>query len=523
MPSPATPLTPPLLEVRGVSKSFGSVPVLKEVSFSLQAGEVLAIMGENGAGKSTLMNILCGALQNDCGHIALDGKEVSFASPADARTAGIAMVHQELHLVPELTIAENIFLGSEPEIAAGFIDRDAMHIRASELLGRLSCMHPPHTKLSHLRVAEQQMVEIAKALARQARLIIFDEPTAALSETEVNNLFRIIRELKEKKAGIIYISHRLDEIFDIASGILVLRDGALVSEHAPAAENRKALIRDMVGQDIVEFFATHRQPAAETALSVRELTRRNESGAILLQDVSFDVRRGEILGIAGLLGSGRSELLEVLAGASGDTFSGKITLNGKAYHPRNSAQAIAAGVAYVTEDRKGNGLVLSQSIADNLILASLEKFSPRGVMQEGRIGKLARESMKRLDIAARGPTQEVATLSGGNQQKVVIGKWLVTHPSLLLLDEPTRGVDVGAKAALYSIFNELAGENLAQILVSSDWLELMALADRILVLQAGRPAALFDRGEYAQDLLLDYATPGGPVQPQFACLHKAAS
>lgn len=522
MISPHAPMpASPLLEVRGITKSFGSVSVLKNVSFSLNRGEVLAIMGENGAGKSTLMNILSGVLPRDGGEVRVEGKDVFFRTPAEAHRAGVAMVHQELHLVPELSVAENIFLGREPTTTLGVIDRKTLNERASRLLERLSCQLAPHIKVNELRVAEQQMIEIAKALAFEARLLILDEPTAALSEVETAELFKIIDVLRKEGVGILYISHRMDEIFKIADHVLVLRDGTVVSQTPAQSLNRQALIRDMVGQDVTEFFADHRKPAQDIMLRVDNLSRRDGAGRNILSDISFDVRRGEILGIAGLLGSGRTELLEILAGVCADSCSGVISLNGKRLQFKSPAQAIAGGVAYITEDRKGSGLVLSQSIADNIALASLEKLSHLGIMKDARARALAQESMTSLAIHAQSASQLVSTLSGGNQQKVVIGKWLATKPQLLLLDEPTRGVDVGAKAAIYEILNEFAQKGHAQILVSSDWLELMALSDRILVLQSGKPAALFERSEYSQSLLLDYATAGGPVQPRFSL--KAAS
>lgn len=500
----------PVLEARGLRKAFGPVEVLKDVSFDLKAGEILALMGVNGAGKSTLMNILSGVLRVDVGEIWLQGRRATFAAPVDAHQAGVAMVHQELHLVRELSIAENIFLGEEPRTRWGLIDRRAMNDGAQTLLRRLSSGRSPMTRVAELGVAEQQIVEIAKALARQARLLILDEPTAALSENETARLFEILRALQREGVSMIYVSHRLDEVEAIADRVVILRDGVKVTDAPTTSLTRPQMIRDMVGGDVAEAARDRHAAPGDVLLRVRNLRRVRRGGQTALDRISFDLRRGEILGLAGLMGAGRTELLEVLAGACEDPWSGDVQLDGRPYRPRQPADAITDGVAFVTEDRKASGLVLQQSIAANTALATLEALSRGGLMREREVTALAQRSMTQLDIRAESPRQGVASLSGGNQQKVVLAKWLAVGPSLLLLDEPTRGVDVAAKAAIYRLLNGLTAAGLSVLLVSSDWAELMALSDRILVLQAGEPSAVLRPEAYAQSTLLDLATAGGP-------------
>ena len=503
-----------LLEAEGLSKSFGATAVLKGVSLSIRPGEVLALMGANGAGKSTLMNILAGVLQPDRGRILWRGEPLALSGPADAHRAGISMVHQELHLAPEMTVAENIFLGSEPLTRWGTINRTKMNEAAEVLLRRLSCSRPPTAKVGELRVAEQQLVEIAKALSHEARLLILDEPTAALSEREVADLLEVVRGLQREGVAIIYTSHRMEEVFGIASHVLVMRDGETVRWTTAEETSREALIRDMVGSDVAEFDRQARTHG-EVVLSARGLRRRRADGMVVLDGVTLEARAGEVLGIGGLMGAGRTELLELLAGASTDPWAGEIDLEGKPYRPRSPADAIRRGIAFVTEDRKGNGLVLHESIRFNMALASLGELSSLGWLRRGGERTLVERFMHSLAVKATGPDQPAGSLSGGNQQKVVIGKWLATRPRLLLLDEPTRGVDVGAKAAFYELIDQLTAEGLAVILVSSDWMELMQLSDRILVLQAGRPAALLEPDQFSQERLLDHAMPGGAIEPRF--------
>jgi ribose transport system ATP-binding protein len=511
-----------LLEATGITKSFGDVHVLKGISFKISAGEILAVMGENGAGKSTLMNILSGVLFADSGQTRLNNTVVVFSTPREANDAGVVMVHQELNIVPDLSVAENVFLGVEPCGALQRMDFGTMRVKTREILSRLACELDPMARAGDLRVAEQQVIEIARALVRDARLLILDEPTAALSEKEAAQLFRILEELRQEGLAIIYISHRMDEVFELADRLLVLRDGAVAADEPIGELDRPQVIRHMVGKDVDEFFSVYHVPGQELVLSVQNLARPSGSKQnVHLDGIEFDVRRGEIFGVAGLLGAGRTELLEVLAGVCKDPWSGNITLNGEAYRPTNPAQAIRSGVAYITEDRKGNGLVLTRSVADNIALASLNALHTMGWIKTREVEQLAERSMGDLGIRASSIDQIVGHLSGGNQQKVVLGKWLATQPRLLLLDEPTRGIDVGAKSAIYELMSVCATSGVSQILVSSDWPELIALSDRILVLQDGRPAALLEREECTQERLLDFASSGGPVQDRFQARRMA--
>ena len=524
--NPDGPSAAPLLEASEITKSFGEVHVLKGISFGVTTGEILAVMGENGAGKSTLMNILSGVLSADSGAIRLENVPVSFSTPREANDAGVVMVHQELNIVPDLSVAENVFLGVEPCKAFQKLDFVSMRSKTGEVLNRMACQLDPTTRAGDLRVAEQQVIEIVCALVRDARLLILDEPTAALSETEAAQLFRILDELRNDGLAIIYISHRMDEVFELADRLIVLRDGAVAAD-APIGElDRAQVIRHMVGKDIDEFFSANHSPGQEVLLQVRGLSRMLSAGSegaesTNLEGLDFEVRRGEIFGIAGLLGAGRTELLEVLAGSCKDHWGGSLTLDGKKYRPATPAQAIRSGVAYITEDRKGNGLVLTRSVADNVSLASLDALQKLGWIQAQAVDDMAERSVAELGIRASSIRQEVGQLSGGNQQKVVLAKWLATEPQLLLLDEPTRGIDVGAKSAIYELMSACATRGIAQILVSSDWPELIALSDRVLVLQDGRPAALLEREDCTQERLLDYASSGGPVQEQFVGLRKA--
>ncbi|MGA0607384.1 sugar ABC transporter ATP-binding protein [Phenylobacterium sp. VNQ135] len=507
------------MEAVDLRKSFGPTPVLRGVSLQLRPGEVLALMGLNGAGKSTLMNILCGAIRPDAGSLRVCGRELVMRGPADAHGAGLAMVHQELQLAPEMTIAENIFLGREP-VRRGLIDRRAMNAAARDLLARLGVSRAPSERVGSLSIGERQLVEIAKALATGARVLILDEPTAALSAAEADTLLNLVAGLRAEGAAFIFTSHRLDEVLAVASHILVLRDGRVVRD-APAGEvSRAELIRDMAGREIAEPDARGDRrdlavPGGEVRLEISDLARRGSGPRPKLEGVALRLHAGEVLGLAGLMGSGRTELLEVVAGVAGRDWSGDMRLRGGRYRPRDPRDAIAAGMAYVTEDRKATGLVLGGSIAGNIALGSLDRLSRLGWVSGGGEAKLAEEMMRRLSVRATGPGQCVGELSGGNQQKVVMAKWLARRPDLLLLDEPTRGVDVGAKSAFYGLLEELSAAGVATLLASSDWPELLALSHRILVLRDGRPTALFGRGEANAEILLDYASAGGPVQPAF--------
>jgi ribose transport system ATP-binding protein len=513
----------PALAMQGVSKAFGKIDVLRNVSFALRAGEIHALMGENGAGKSTLMKIAGGIYQDYQGEISVFGQVVRFASPRDASRAGVAVIHQELNLVPEMTVAENIFLGNEKVRGLPFlVDKRSQGRAAARILETLNFQASPHAPVSSLRIGEQQLVEIAKALAQDARILIMDEPTSALSVAEAERLHAIIRQLAAEGVGIVYISHRMEEVFDLAQTVTVLRDGAVAGTLPAADASRRDLIRLMVGRDVQEFLTRHSegaspaQHATSPVLSVRHLWLTHPkptAGRLrLVDDVSFDVAKGEVLGLAGLMGAGRSEVLETIFGAQKLARGGQVLVEGQALTIRSPADAKRAGLALVTEDRKRDGLVLDAGVDFNLALPVMKRLAATVFVSRRAEKDLAERQIRSLGIRTRGPRQAAGTLSGGNQQKVVLGKWLETQPRVLLLDEPTRGIDVGAKAEIYRLIQDLKQRGIAVVLASSELPELMALSDRILVLREGQPTALLDKSEFSPDLIMDYASPGGAVQ-----------
>jgi ribose transport system ATP-binding protein len=521
-PSNASPRPPPALEMRQISKSFGPTRVLTGVDFELRPGEIHALMGENGAGKSTLMKIAAGLLEEYEGEIWVYGQKTRFLSPRDASRAGIAMIHQELNLVPELAVDENIFLGQERLRGAFLVDRRQQVRAAAELLKNLDFQGQIDVPVSRLRVGEQQLVEIAKALASNARILIMDEPTSALSINESERLFQVIRRLAAEGVAIVYISHRMEEVFAVADRVTVLRDGYYIGTLSGQSANRKELIRMMVGRELQEMLTAGKAARATDlpALEVRGLWLEHPnptpSRTMLIEDVSFSVSAGEVLGIAGLLGSGRSETLETIFGLHPKTAGGEIRIFGERTVPQKPADAKMAGIAFVTEDRKRDGLILGAGIDRNLQLSVISEVSRLGILLADREADLANKTIQDLSIHAWGPSQPAGTLSGGNQQKVVIGKWLLTKPRILLLDEPTRGIDVGAKAEIYRLIEGLAEKGMAIVLVTSELPELTLLSDRILVLREGRPTALLERGNFSHELILEYASPGGAIQPEFA-------
>ena len=499
------------LLARGVGKSFSGVRVLDGIDLALRAGEVHALVGENGAGKSTLVKILSGVHGEYDGQILLDGSRVRFAGVRDAERHGVAIIHQELNLVPELDVAGNIFLGREPRVAGLLLDRRAMLRAARELLAKLGLDLDPERKVGRLRVGEQQVVEIAKALSLDARILIMDEPTSALSTAEAERLEGIVRQLARDGVAIVYITHRLDEVFALARQVTVLRDGRKVLT-APAAElSRSAIIKAMVGRELSEIGAGGGAGQGRPALEVRELTmvavRPGAPPRRVVDGVSFTVRRGEVLGIGGLLGSGRTEILETIFGVADGERSGSVLLDGRPVTIDGPEQAKAQGLAFVTEDRKATGLVLDFPIRANAALPSLGRLARFGFTSKGRETALAREAIARLGIRCTGPEQEVAGLSGGNQQKVVLGKWLATTPRVLLLDEPTRGIDVGAKQEVYALIDRLRAAGVAIVMVSSELPELLLLADRVLVMCEGRQTGILDRDAATQERVMELAAP----------------
>jgi ribose transport system ATP-binding protein len=510
------PLSPgdqpgPLLEARGITKTFPGVRALDGVQITVRPGRLNALLGENGAGKSTLMNILAGVFPPDAGEILLAGRPVRFASPRAAQLGGISIIFQELNLVPHLSIAENIFLGREPRNALGLLDAARMNHEAAALLADLELDADPRTPVARLRVGAQQVVEIAKAVSFRSRVIIMDEPTSAISEHEVAVLFRLIRRLKERGTGIIYITHKLGELAEIADDITVFRDGRFIAARPFAGTTRAEMVRLMVGRDLTDLFPKTSAPAGGERLRVQNLSLRHPErpGDFVVYDVSFSVRKGEVLGLFGLMGAGRTELLQSVFGLHPRAASGQMWIEGRPVSLRSPRAAIAAGLALAPEDRKGEGLVLLHSVAENTTLACLEQFTRFGLLQSARELGLVRRSVERLRIRTPSLQQAVRHLSGGNQQKVVLAKWLATQPKVLLLDEPTRGIDINAKKEIYTLVDELARDGLAVVMVSSELPEILAIADRILVLAGGRVTAEFARGAATEETILHAALPGG--------------
>ncbi|MGC4024236.1 MAG: sugar ABC transporter ATP-binding protein [Mesorhizobium sp.] len=505
--------TPCVLEAVKVSKSFGGIAALTDVDFALRSGEIHALMGENGAGKSTLMKILSGVHTSYSGEIKVDGDPVQFASIRQAEQAGIAIIHQELNLVPELSVADNIFLGREPRIAGLIIDKRAARKAARDLLGRLGIELDPDARVGGLRIGEQQLVEIAKALSLSARILIMDEPTSALSPSECERLFRIVRQLASQGVAIVYISHRLDEVTELADRVTVFRDGRHVLTREMSDMTQDDIIAAMVGRNLLASNAGKAERQKSPVLSVRDLTlsvQHRRAWREVLKGVSFDLYPGEILGIGGLLGSGRTEILKSIFGSIEGRIGGEIFVDGELVRFASPRDARRKGLALVTEDRKSEGLHLQASIKDNVALPVLSRLSKFGMRAFGEEAQLGANAVKSLGIRCSGTDQPAGSLSGGNQQKVVIGKWLATRPRILLLDEPTRGIDVGAKREIYDLIFRLArDEKLAVAVVSSEMPELLLLSDRILVMSEGRQRGILTREDATEQRVMQLAAPQG--------------
>ena len=497
-----------LLDMKDISKTFGSVQALKGVSLDLYAGEVLALMGENGAGKSTLMNILSGSLQPTEGEIYLKGEKVHVSDPITAKKLGIAKIHQELQIVPELSVAENIFLGRWKSKAGPAVDFEGMIEESRKYLEMLDVKVDPAKKLKDLRIGEQQLVEIAKAISLNSEIIVMDEPTSAISEKEAEKLFNIIRRLRGEGKGIIYITHRMEEIFKIADRLTVMRDGQYIGTVRAAETTKDEIIKMMVGRDMSEQYPKDPTEKGEVALEVKELSYTPPEGSFRrsLKNISLYVRHGEVLGIAGLAGAGRSEFFECLAGVHHGETEGHIYIEGKEVSIKTPSDAIKAGISFATEDRKGTGLVLSRSIGENMSLPLLKKFSPMFFMKTSEEKNIWQKQMETLRIKAPGAKTLASSLSGGNQQKVVLAKWLMTEPKILLLDEPTRGIDVGAKAEIYQLINNLAKQGMAIIVVSSELPEVIGISDRIVTFCEGELTGEFLQKDATQEKLLESAT-----------------
>jgi ribose transport system ATP-binding protein len=497
-PSRALNQSAPLLEMRGIGKSFPGVRALSDVSLVLYPGEVLALVGENGAGKSTLMKILAGAQRADAGTIAIESRAVSIATPRDAESLGIGMIYQEFNLVPQLTALQNIVLGSEP-VRGGMLDERAARERAAAVLAELGIDLPLDRLAAHLSVAQQQLIEIAKALSRRARIIVMDEPTAALTDREIDALFEIIARLKASGAGIIYISHRMEELPRIADRITVLRDGSIVETRPVAQFSPADVIRAMVGRPLdAHFPALTPIPAgAPVMLDVRDLARPPA-----VNGVSFTVRSGEIVGLAGLIGAGRTEIVRAIAGADVPS-AGTIAIDGKALRVRSPRDGINAGIALITEDRKAQGLVLGMNVRENMTLAHLSQFLNRERLISRRLETQSAEKMVgELHVRTPSIEQLVRNLSGGNQQKVVLAKWLLGKARVFLFDEPTRGIDVGAKAEIYALMLALLEQGAAIVMVSSELSEVLGMSHRILAVRGGRVVREFTRAEATPDAVI---------------------
>ena len=488
--------------MKGIDKAFGSNQVLKNAGFFLKDGEVHALMGENGAGKSTLMKILTGVYTRDAGTVLVDGKEVVYKNPQEAEKAGIVFIYQELNVLFDLTVEENLFMGKEITKGFGICDRKAMRAKAQEVMDKMGVNIPVDAVMSDLSVGQQQMVEICKALMADAKVIIMDEPTAALTASETRGLFEVINSLRKKGVSIVYISHRMEEIFELCDRITVLRDGEYVGTENIAEIDLDHVVQMMIGRTIGERFPKRESHIGAEVLRVEGLT----SGK-LFKDVHFDVKAGEVLGVSGLMGAGRTEIMQALFGNL-PLDSGKIFIDGKEVTIKNPKQAIANGIGFITEDRKVEGLLLEKSIAENIHIANLGKVSNGFVLNKEKQLNLVKKGIEEFKVRCFGPEHECGNLSGGNQQKIVLAKWVYTDPKILILDEPTRGVDIGAKKEIYNIINQMAADGVAVIMVSSELPEVLGMSDRIAVVHEGKITGILDAAEADQAKVMTLATGG---------------
>lgn len=490
------------IEMRGIDKSFGSNQVLKQAGFTLESGEVHALMGENGAGKSTLMKILTGVYTKDAGTVLVDGKEVNYKNPQEAEKAGIVFIYQELNVMFDLTVEENLFMGKEIHGKFGICDKKAMQKKAQEALNTLGVNISPKTVMSELSVGQQQMVEICKALMADAKVIIMDEPTAALTQSETVALFKVIESLRKKGVSMVYISHRMEEIFELCDRITVLRDGSYIGVKNIPETNMNEIVKMMIGREIGERYPSRDVKIGKEVLKVKGLTRKGT-----FHDVSFSVRAGEVLGVSGLMGAGRTEIMQAIFGNLSYE-SGTIEIDGEEVKISNPRQAMEHGIGFITEDRKTEGLMLDKSIRENISLCNLGRISKSSVISKEAEKDMVAEAIKDLHIKCFGPFHECNNLSGGNQQKVVLAKWILTNPKILILDEPTRGVDIGAKKEIYNIINKLAAQGVAIIMVSSELPEVLGMSDNIMVVREGEVRGIISYEEANQERVMTLATGG---------------
>ena len=496
-----------VLEMKNIEKSFSAHKVLKGITFQVKKGEVHALCGENGAGKSTMMKVLSGFYPHGTyeGDILMDGQVKKFANTRESAAAGIEIIYQELEVANNMTVAENIFMGKMPS-SHGVIDRAQMVHRSHEILRRLKVEINPNTKVETLGVGMKQMIVLARSLMENPKVLILDEPTAALTEAETENLLAIIRDLKDSGVSCVYISHRLDEVMEISDRITVIRDGESIITDERKNMDKDRLIQHMVGRKLSDQFAKKENAIGGTILEVKNLNATDPvTGRRILNDVSFDLKKGEILGFAGLMGAGRTETAEAIMGVLKAQVSGDILLEGKPFDNKTPRTAIDNGINIVTEDRKEQGLVLGEDIKSNIILASLKKVSRAGVINQNEVIRYSREYFKKLKIKAQSSTQIVGSLSGGNQQKVVIAKALMTEPKILILDEPTRGIDVGAKAEIYQIMEGLASQGMSIIMISSELPEILAMSDRVVVMSNGYVSGILNNKNLTQETIMRYA------------------
>ena len=490
-----------LLEVSGVRKAFPGVVALDGVSFGLRPGTVHALMGENGAGKSTLMKIIAGVYTPDEGELRFKGRPLTLKGPRDALNNGIAMIHQELNLMPFMTVAENIWIGREPRNRLGLVDHAELRRRTQALFDHLEVDLHPETEVRELSIANRQMVEIAKAVSFESDVLIMDEPTSALTDHEVEHLFRIIRDVRARGKGIVYITHKMNELFEIADEVSVFRDGRYIGTRLSSEVTRDEIIKMMVGREITQMFPKEEVPIGEVVLSVKDLTVDG-----IFRDVSFDIRAGEIVGVAGLVGSGRSNVAEALFGVVPAT-SGTISINGKPVVIGSPATAMKHGMAFLTEDRKETGCFLILDILENMDAAVIsQRFVKGGFVQGRKLSKECLEMSAKLRVKTPSLAERIENLSGGNQQKVLIGRWLLTHPKILILDEPTRGIDVGAKAEIHRLVSRLAGQGVAVMMISSELPEVLGMSDRVVVMHEGRVTGIVDRAHADQVTIMNLAS-----------------
>jgi inositol transport system ATP-binding protein len=494
-------IPPPLLEISGIRKAFPGVVALDNVGFKLKAGTVHALMGENGAGKSTLMKIIAGIYTPDLGEIRVKGRVLTLHGPLDALNQGIAMIHQELNLMPFMTVAENIWIRREPLNRFGFVDHAQLRQQTQALFDRLVIDIDPEAEVRSLSIANRQMVEIAKAVSFDSEVLIMDEPTSALTDKEVEHLFRIIRQLRAQGKGIVYITHKMNELFEIADEVSVFRDGKYIATKLSSEVTRDDIIKMMVGREITQMFPKETVPIGDVVLSVKNLGVKG-----IFSDVTFDLRAGEILGLAGLVGSGRSNVAEALFGVVPAT-SGQISIDGKDVVIHSPANALTHGMAFLTEDRKDTGCFLILDVLANMESAVLsQRYVKFGFIQQGALDRDCDEMSRSLRVKTPGMDEVIQNLSGGNQQKVLVGRWLLTKPRILILDEPTRGIDVGAKAEIHRLVSQLAGQGLAVLMISSEMPEVLGMSDRVMVMHEGRVTGIVDRKDANQVSIMELAS-----------------